>query len=53
MNAGPVDCILCSLDIPADILDTNLFACLLIIVKPLTVRQIDARELGTRFRSFS
>lgn len=42
---------LCSLDLPLDVLDADLVSCLLIILEPLAVRQIDLGELGVRVYS--
>lgn len=51
-NSPSCDRTSCSLNIPLDILDADLVAGLFIIVEPFALRQIYARELGTRFRSF-
>lgn len=48
-----IDCNLCSLDFPANVLDADFIARLFIVIKPFAVRQIDASELGTGIRSFS
>lgn len=42
---------LAATNLPGDILDGNLITCLLVIIIPFTLRQVDARERGGRVNS--